>query len=63
MGIIKVDFEEIKKKKEEYARRIEELGGEKLAVNSGIYACSCSGGCQGGCEDSCEGRCFGCGKS
>jgi len=61
--VIEFDFKEIQKKKEEYEKRINELGGMKMAVNSGIYACSCSGGCEGGCEQSCSGRCSGCGKS
>jgi hypothetical protein len=63
MTLIKVDFKEIQKKKEELAKRIEDLGEVKMAVNSGIYACSCSGGCDGTCESSCSGRCYGCGKS
>ncbi len=63
MSEISFDLKKVQEKKESYARHIHQMGEEVQTVNSGIYACSCSGGCEGGCEDSCSGRCSGCGKS
>lgn len=60
---ISFDLKEVRKKNEEYSRRIVQLGGERQHALAGIHACSCSGGCEGGCEQSCSGRCYGCGKS
>jgi len=63
MSEISFDLVEVRKKAEEYAKRIQQLSGTRQMALAGIHACSCSGGCDGGCEMTCSGRCYGCGKS